>query len=62
VVCTGRSSRTATLRSDHDRAETIEETAAMITMLGDTGLARPVDHLDPEVREPGLDANPDNYR
>jgi NAD(P)-dependent dehydrogenase (short-subunit alcohol dehydrogenase family) len=39
VVCTGRSSRTAALRSDYDRAETIEETAAMVTMLGGTGLA-----------------------
>jgi NAD(P)-dependent dehydrogenase (short-subunit alcohol dehydrogenase family) len=48
VVCTGRSSRTAALRSDYDRAETIEETAAMVTMLGGTGLARPVDHLDPD--------------
>jgi NAD(P)-dependent dehydrogenase (short-subunit alcohol dehydrogenase family) len=48
VVCTGRSSRTATLRSDYDRGETIEETAAMVTTLGGTGLARPVDHLDPD--------------
>ena len=48
VVCTGRSSRTAALQSDYDRAETIEETAAMVTVLGGTGLARPVDHLDPD--------------
>ncbi len=52
VVCTGRSSRTRALRSDYDRAETIEETADLVTRLGGTGLARPVDHLDPgQVRD-----------
>jgi len=46
VVCTGRSSRTRTLRSDYDRAETIEETAELVTHLGGTGIAMAVDHLD----------------
>jgi NAD(P)-dependent dehydrogenase (short-subunit alcohol dehydrogenase family) len=46
VVCTGRSSNTSALRSDYDRAETIEETAALVTELGGTGLAAAVDHLD----------------
>jgi NAD(P)-dependent dehydrogenase (short-subunit alcohol dehydrogenase family) len=46
VVCTGRSSRTGALRSDYDRAETIEETAELVTELGGTGIAAPVDHLD----------------
>jgi NAD(P)-dependent dehydrogenase (short-subunit alcohol dehydrogenase family) len=46
VVCTGRSSRSASLRSDYDRAETIEETAELVTGLGGTGIAIPVDHLD----------------
>jgi len=47
VVCTGRSSRTGALRSDYDRPETIEETAELVTALGGTGVAVPVDHLDP---------------
>ena len=47
VVCTGRSSRTASMRSDYDRAETIEETADLVTSLGGTGIAAVVDHLDP---------------
>jgi NAD(P)-dependent dehydrogenase (short-subunit alcohol dehydrogenase family) len=46
VICTGRSSRSATLRSDYDRAETIEETAELVEHLGGTGVAIPVDHLD----------------
>src|SRR5882762_11520099 len=48
VVCTGRSSRTGALRSDYDRAETIEETAELVTELGGTGIAAVVDHLDPD--------------
>ncbi len=48
VVCTGRSSSTRPLRSDYDRAETIEETAELVTDLGGTGIAAVVDHLDPE--------------
>jgi len=48
VVCTGRSSRTGTLRSDYDRAETIEETADLVTQLGGIGIAAAVDHLDSE--------------
>src|SRR4029078_4215686 len=52
VICTGRSSRTGTLRSDYDRPETIEETAELVTSLGGNGIAAPVDHLDPaQVRE-----------
>jgi NAD(P)-dependent dehydrogenase (short-subunit alcohol dehydrogenase family) len=47
VVCTGRSSRTSAMRSDYDRAETIEETAELVTELGGTGIAVVVDHLDP---------------
>ena len=48
VVCTGRSSRTASMRSDYERAETIEETADLVTSLGGTGIAAVVDHLDPD--------------
>src|SRR4030088_1156787 len=48
VVCTGRSSRTGALRSDYERAETIEETAELVTELGGTGIAIAVDHLDPD--------------
>lgn len=48
VYCTGRSSRTAALRSDYDRPETIEETAELVTALGGVGVAVPVDHLVPE--------------
>ncbi|MDT4950593.1 MAG: hypothetical protein QOJ37_3188 [Pseudonocardiales bacterium] len=46
VVCTGRSSRAGTLRSDYDRAETIEDTADLVTQLGGAGVAVAVDHLD----------------
>jgi NAD(P)-dependent dehydrogenase (short-subunit alcohol dehydrogenase family) len=46
VICTGRSSRTGKLHSDYDRAETIEETAELVTQLGGTGIAAVVDHLD----------------
>ncbi len=48
VVCTGRSSRTKAIRSDYKRAETIEETAQLVTELGGTGIAVAVDHLDPD--------------
>lgn len=47
VICTGRSSRAGALPSDYDRAETIEETAELVTSLGGTGIAFAVDHLDP---------------
>ena len=51
VVCTGRSSRSGTKRSDYDRPETIEETAALVDELGGQGVAIQVDHLDAgEVR------------
>ena len=38
--------RPATLRSDYDRPETIEETAQLVTELGGVGVAIPIDHLD----------------
>jgi NAD(P)-dependent dehydrogenase (short-subunit alcohol dehydrogenase family) len=44
VICTGRTTRTT--RSDYNRAETIEETAELVTHLGGTGIAAAVDHLD----------------
>jgi len=48
VICTGRTSRTGSLRSDYGRPETIEETADLVTSLGGIGIAVPVDHLDPD--------------
>jgi NAD(P)-dependent dehydrogenase (short-subunit alcohol dehydrogenase family) len=45
VVCTGRS--TTAKRSEYDRPETIEETAALVTRLGGVGIAEAVDHLEP---------------
>jgi NAD(P)-dependent dehydrogenase (short-subunit alcohol dehydrogenase family) len=54
VVCTGRTSRSyGSARSDYDRAETIEETAELVTSLGGTGIAEVVDHLD-SVQVAGL--------
>ena len=52
VICTGRTTRAqGSARSDYDRAETIEETAELVTSLGGTGIAVAVDHLVPdEVR------------
>ena len=47
VVCTGRSSSKARLRSDYDRPETIEETAELVSQLGGVGIPVAVDHLDP---------------
>jgi NAD(P)-dependent dehydrogenase (short-subunit alcohol dehydrogenase family) len=48
VICTGRSSSTNTLPSDYDRPETIEQTAELVSQLGGTGIAVPVDHLEQE--------------
>jgi NAD(P)-dependent dehydrogenase (short-subunit alcohol dehydrogenase family) len=48
VVCTGRTSSGRTIRSDYNRAETIEETADLVTRLGGIGIAFAVDHLDPD--------------
>ena len=45
VYCTGRS--TGGVRSEYDRPEMIEETAALVTRLGGTGVAVAADHLDP---------------
>jgi len=43
VICTGRT--TASTPSEYNRPETIEETAALVTELGGTGIAIPTDHL-----------------
>jgi len=51
VICTGRSSRARDIPSDYDRAETIEETAELVTSLGGVGVAIPVDHLVTEEVE-----------
>ena len=48
VVCTGRTSTQRKLESDYDRPETIEETAELVTRLGGTGIAIPIDHLAPD--------------
>src|SRR5215210_152517 len=48
VICTGRSSVTGSGGSDYNRAETIEETADLVSRLGGTGIAIQVDHLDSE--------------
>jgi NAD(P)-dependent dehydrogenase (short-subunit alcohol dehydrogenase family) len=45
VYCTGRSSTGR--RSEYDRPETIEETAALVSAAGGRGVAEVVDHLDP---------------
>ena len=51
VVCTGRSSTSGGKKSDYDRPETIEETAALVDDLGGHGVAIQVDHLEAdEVR------------
>ena len=47
VVCTGRSTRAA--RSEMDRPETIEETAALVDAAGGRGIAVAVDHLQPDA-------------
>jgi NAD(P)-dependent dehydrogenase (short-subunit alcohol dehydrogenase family) len=46
VYCTGRS--TAGKRSEYDRPETIEETAALVDAAGGTGIGIPTDHLEPD--------------
>ncbi|MGH8972586.1 MAG: SDR family oxidoreductase [Acidimicrobiia bacterium] len=48
VICTGRSTREGGSGPEYDRAETIEETAELVTELGGTGIAARVDHLDPD--------------
>jgi NAD(P)-dependent dehydrogenase (short-subunit alcohol dehydrogenase family) len=45
VICTGRTSSVRTLSSDYQRAETIEETAELVTNAGGKGVAVPIDHL-----------------
>ncbi|MET4093596.1 SDR family NAD(P)-dependent oxidoreductase [Arthrobacter sp. UYCu712] len=50
VYCTGRSALGR--RSDYNRPETIEETAALVSAAGGTGIAVAVDHREPgQVRE-----------
>jgi NAD(P)-dependent dehydrogenase (short-subunit alcohol dehydrogenase family) len=44
VICTGRTTRQQ--RSDYNRAETIEETADLVSRLGGTCIAVAVDHLE----------------
>ena len=47
VICTGRSTRAlGSSRSDYNRAETIDETAELVTRLGGRGIAIAVDHLN----------------
>jgi NAD(P)-dependent dehydrogenase (short-subunit alcohol dehydrogenase family) len=46
VYCTGRTTRSA--RSEMNRPETIEETAALVDKAGGRGIAVQVDHLVPE--------------
>ena len=46
VYCTGRTTREQ--RSEYDRPETIEETAAQVSAAGGTGIAVQVDHLESE--------------
>ncbi len=46
VYCSGRT--TADRGSDYDRPETIEETAALVTAAGGTGIASVTDHLEPD--------------
>ena len=46
VYCTGRT--TGAQRSEYDRPETIDETAARVSAAGGTGIAVRVDHLDSE--------------
>jgi NAD(P)-dependent dehydrogenase (short-subunit alcohol dehydrogenase family) len=49
VICTGRTTRSS--RSEYDRAETIEETAELVTRLGGSGIAMAVDHLEADQVE-----------
>ena len=46
VYCTGRTTRSQ--RSEMNRPETIEETAALVEAAGGRGVAVSVDHLDPQ--------------
>ena len=46
VYCTGRTTRSA--RSEMNRPETIEETAALVDAAGGRGIAVQVDHLEPQ--------------
>ena len=51
VICTGRTSTVRSIKSDYDRSETIEETAALVNSLGGNGIAVAIDHLLPDEVE-----------
>jgi NAD(P)-dependent dehydrogenase (short-subunit alcohol dehydrogenase family) len=51
VICTGRTSTLRAIESDYHRAETIEETAELVTSLGGNGVAVAMDHLLPDEVE-----------
>jgi NAD(P)-dependent dehydrogenase (short-subunit alcohol dehydrogenase family) len=63
VICTGRSSTAGagTIRSDYDRAETIEETAELVTRLGGVGIAIQVDHLESDQAQRLAERVRDDY-
>jgi NAD(P)-dependent dehydrogenase (short-subunit alcohol dehydrogenase family) len=46
VICTGRTTRSQ--RSEYNRPETIEETAELVNSLGGKGIAKALDHLEPD--------------
>ena len=59
VYVTGRTTRSA--RSEMNRLETIEETAALVDAAGGRGIAVQVDHLVPD-QDAGKPANLTGYR
>jgi NAD(P)-dependent dehydrogenase (short-subunit alcohol dehydrogenase family) len=59
VYVTGRTTRSA--RSEMNRPETIEETAALVDAAGGRGIAVQVDHLVPD-QDAGKPANLTGYR
>jgi NAD(P)-dependent dehydrogenase (short-subunit alcohol dehydrogenase family) len=59
VHVTGRTTRSA--RSEMNRPETIEETAALVDAAGGRGIAVQVDHLVPD-QDAGKPANLTGYR
>lgn len=61
VICTGRTSQIRHILSDYHRAETIEETADLVTTLGGIGVAAPVDHLVTEEVEALADRIRNDY-
>jgi NAD(P)-dependent dehydrogenase (short-subunit alcohol dehydrogenase family) len=59
VICTGRTTRAT--QSEYKRPETIEETAELVTALGGTGIAIPMDHLDHDQVQRLADRLRDDY-